>query len=115
MSVYSWPISLINKIEGACKNFIWNGNSNQRKMVMIAWKKVCQPKASGGLGIRFLICLNETDNLKLCWEFLNSNEYWATILRSKVLRQNRVICHHISSIIWSGIKVEFQKVIDNSN
>lgn len=66
IGVYSWPVSLLKLVESAYRNFIWSGNSSQRKMVTVSWKKFYQPKALGGLRIRSLTCLNEASNLKLC-------------------------------------------------
>jgi hypothetical protein len=54
----------------------------------------------GGLGLRSLISINEAANLKLCWEFLNANEDWAQILKSRVLRGQKAINHHILSSLW---------------
>lgn len=99
MSIYSWPVSLIRDIEKWLKNFIWSGDVNKRKMVIVAWKKVCASFDEGGLNIRSLICLNEATNMKLCWELLNSKEQWARILRSRVIRRNSCINYHIFSSI----------------
>jgi hypothetical protein len=80
----------------------------------VAWKKVCKPYSEGGLGIRSLLSLNEASNLKVCWELLHSQDKWAQVLRSRVMRNGSHINHHIFSSIWSGIKLEFNTVIDNS-
>lgn len=115
MSVFSWPTSLLREIEKWIKIFIWSGDINKRKLVTIAWKKVCVDTEEGGLGIRSLICLNHATNLKLCWELLNSEEQWAEVLRSRVIRGNACIQHHIYSSIWSGIKNEFNIVKENTS
>lgn len=65
-AIYSWPISLLKDMERCIKNFIWSGDTSKRKLVTVAWKKICNPYEEGGLGIRSLICLNEAFNLKLC-------------------------------------------------
>jgi hypothetical protein len=74
ISIYSWPISILKSIETWSRNFIWSGNINQKKLVTVAWKKVCAPYEEGGLGLRSLIALNEAANLKWCWELLHSLE-----------------------------------------
>jgi hypothetical protein len=51
-------------------------------MVTIGWNKLCKPLQEGVLGLRSLITLNEYANLKLCWDFRNYNNDWATILKS---------------------------------
>ncbi|XP_045794076.1 uncharacterized protein LOC123888954 [Trifolium pratense] len=68
----------------------------------------------GGLGLRSLISINEAANLKLCWEFLNTDEDWAHVLRSRVLRGQKAINHHIFSSLWSSIKSEMSVIKENS-
>jgi hypothetical protein len=114
ISIYSWPISLLKGLERWIKNFIWSGDISQRKLVTVAWKKVCRPYDQGGLGIRSVIVLNESTNLKLCWDMFTSNEHWAILLRSRVIRGVGCISHHIHSSLWSSIKSEVQTVRDNS-
>ncbi|GAU31744.1 hypothetical protein TSUD_146310 [Trifolium subterraneum] len=113
--VYTWPVSLLKTIETWSRNFIWSGDINKRKLVTVAWKYVCVPYSEGGLGLRSLISLNEDSNLKLCWDFLHSEESWAQILRNRALRNGKVIGHHISSSLWSSIKSEFSCLMENSN
>lgn len=115
MSIYSWPVSLIKDIEKWIKNFIWSGDVSKRKLITVAWEKVCSDYDEDGLGIRSLLCLNEATILKICWELLHSEEKWASLLRDRVLRTNSCVSHHIFSSIWSGIKNEYKTVMDNSN
>jgi hypothetical protein len=114
-AIYAWPVSLLKELEKWIRNFLWSGDIYTRKMVTVAWKKVCSDYVEGGLGIKSLICLNEATNLKLCWEMLQSHEQWAKLLRSRVLRGNHCITHHILSSIWSGIKNEYFTIVENSN
>lgn len=72
LSVYSWPVSLIKEIEKNIRNFIWSGDTEKRKIVTVAWHKLCKPVEEGGLGLRSLRKLNEATNLKLCWDMLHS-------------------------------------------
>ena len=114
MNVYSWPVSLLREIERWIKNFIWSGDIYKKKMVIVAWKKICSDLDEGGLGLRSLVCLNEASNLKSCWDLVHSEEQWAFVLRSRVIRDSYSIQHHVFSSIWSGIKNEYQTIIDNS-
>jgi len=66
MSIYSWPTKFLRDMERWIKNFIWSGDINQRKLITVAWKKVCVDYEEGGLGTKSLICLNEASNLKMC-------------------------------------------------
>lgn len=76
ISIYSWPKKLLKEIESWTRNFIWSGDITKRKLVTVSWKKTCKPLTEGGLGIRSLTLLNESTNLKLCWDMLNSQEDW---------------------------------------
>jgi len=114
ISIYSWPTSLLREIEKWIRNFIWSGDIQKRKMVTVAWKKVCSDLDEGGLGTKSLICLNEATNLKLCWDLLHSKEQWAIIIRSRTLRGAYCIHHHILSSIWNGIKQEFNTIKENT-
>jgi hypothetical protein len=114
ISLYSWPISLLKDIEKAIRNFIWSGDIDKRKLVTVAWKKVCRPYSQGGLNIRSLIMLNKATNLKLCWTIFTSKCSWAKLLRDRVLRGNNIFQHHIFSSIWSSVKEEFNVIMTNS-
>lgn len=115
ISIYSWPKQLLKEMETWIRNFIWSGDVAKRKLVTVSWRKTCKPILEGGLGIRSLCTLNESANLKLCWDFINSSEDWARLLRSKVLRGRRAISHHIYSSLWSSFKSEFSIIQDNCN
>lgn len=59
INTYSWSLSLLKKIDKACKNFIWTGDAQSRNIRTISWKKICQLFINGGLRIRSLKRLNE--------------------------------------------------------
>lgn len=115
MLIYSWPVSLIKEMECWMRNFIWSGDISIRKLVTVSWANVCKPFAEGGLGLRSLSKINEASDMKLCWDMLHSDENWSLVLRSRVLRKDRVIKHHISSSIWNGIKDKYSEILFNSS
>jgi len=106
LTIYSWPAALLKEIESWCRNFIWSGNVDVRKLVTVSWSKSCKSLSQGGLGLRSLTYLNEAANLKLCWELKTSNQYWAVLLRSKVFRGRKAVNYHIFSSLWSSVKNE---------
>jgi hypothetical protein len=69
MHIYSWPVSSIKDIERWIRTFIWSGDITKRKLVTVSWANVCKPVLEGGLGLRDLTKLNESSDLKLCWDF----------------------------------------------
>ncbi|GAU25788.1 hypothetical protein TSUD_222460 [Trifolium subterraneum] len=87
--IYAWPISLLKDVDRWIRNFIWIGNIDQRKLVTVAWDKVCAPTNEGGLGLRSLRHINEAANLKLCWDLFTSSSHWASLIRARVMRRNQ--------------------------
>ncbi|CAJ2637186.1 unnamed protein product [Trifolium pratense] len=114
ITTYSWPISLIKMLERYMRNFIWSGDLLVRKLVTVSWNKMCSPIDEGGLGIRSLSNLNKASNLKLFWELFNSDNQWANLLRSRVVRKNGFIKHHIYSSLWSGFKNQDHLIAQNT-
>ncbi|GAU40165.1 hypothetical protein TSUD_292700 [Trifolium subterraneum] len=110
ITIYAWPVSLIKDVEKWLRNFIWSGNVEKRKLVTVAWHKVCLPFQEGGLGLRSLSKINEAGNLKLCWELMHSNLQWAQLLKSRVFKKSKPVSYHVSSSIWSGIKHKFPDI-----
>lgn len=66
--IYAWPKSLLKHLDCCLKNFIWAGDISVRRVVTVAWKKVCAPYNEGGLAIKSLRILNEAALLKLSWQ-----------------------------------------------
>lgn len=71
--IYSWPISLLSKINGWIQNFIWSGDIHIRKLVTVAWHKVCLPFQKEGLGLRSIRKINEATIFKLSWDCITSD------------------------------------------
>ncbi|XP_058749874.1 uncharacterized protein LOC131622872 [Vicia villosa] len=113
LSVYSWPGSIIKRLEGWIRNFIWSGSIDNKKLVTVAWKSCCKKINEGGLGIISLKAYNTASNMNLCWKFLNNTQSWCTLLKARVKRNGRVIKYSIKSSIWIGIKDVHQTVLDN--
>jgi hypothetical protein len=59
-----------------------------------------------------MFSLNAATNLNLCLELVNSEEPWAVILKSRILRNDKLISHYISSIVgrvlWSVNKLNIE-------
>lgn len=47
MQTVSLPRGVCERIDRACRRFIWSGSSPQQKLNMVSWKNVCKPKATG--------------------------------------------------------------------
>jgi len=115
LSIYSWPVSLIKELEKWMRNFLWSGDITQKKLVTVAWHKTCKPLKEGGLRIRNLSNINETGNLKVCWEIVQSDLPLASFVRSRVIRNRKLINYHISSSIWSRAKHKLPIILDDTS
>ena len=57
---------------------------NDRKIHLIHWDTICQPKCNGGLGVRSIRGLNEAILLKLTWEIFRTKDlFWVKVLKNK--------------------------------
>ncbi|XP_018435427.2 uncharacterized protein LOC108807663 [Raphanus sativus] len=66
-SVFPLPKGCLDRLEQICNAFLWSGDSASARGAKIAWRTVCTPKKSGGLGLRRLLGINQVFGLKLIW------------------------------------------------
>lgn len=95
LSIYSCSGSIVKRIETWMRNFIWSGNIEKKKTIIVAWKICCKKQNEGGLGIPSLKAYNTATNLQLCWKFLNDTKCWSNLLKARVLRNGRIIKYAI--------------------
>jgi len=43
--------TVVREVKRIQKNFLWDWGSENRKIVWVAWDKICQSKDKGGLGV----------------------------------------------------------------
>lgn len=65
---------IIKKLEAWMKNFIWIGNLEKKKVVILAWKTYCKRKNEGGIGLRSLKTFNEAFNMHICWNLFQGTK-----------------------------------------
>lgn len=58
MSLFTLPASTRNRLEKLERDFLWEGNSEDRKYHLVKWDKVCDSMINGGLGIKKLKFFN---------------------------------------------------------
>ncbi|XP_042504795.1 uncharacterized protein LOC122081671 [Macadamia integrifolia] len=104
-AVYWWPDHSIKLVELWMRNFIWSGDMEVTKKIVVTWDDVCKPKQEGGLGIRRLRDVNFVCLAKLTWQIKHeessmSKFFWGHFLKA----DGSLKSGHISSSIWPGIK-----------
>ncbi|EOY02376.1 LINE-type retrotransposon LIb DNA, Insertion at the S11 site-like protein [Theobroma cacao] len=48
MQTISIPLEICKKIELLCRNFLWHGDGQSKKVHLLRWSTLCKPKAQGG-------------------------------------------------------------------
>ena len=80
LSLFTIPTHVANKIEKLQRDFLWG----DPKTHLLGWKKICMPKANGGLGIRKLTTFNKVLLGKWLWRFgVEENRLWRRVVALK--------------------------------
>lgn len=103
--IYEWPASLLKSIDIWIKNVIWSRDNFKRKLVIVAWSKVCNETMVGGLGVISVIKLiNKVAILKLGWEMVSSDSQWSKLFRARFFKHKSYIAYRIRTSIWPGLR-----------
>ena len=58
--------------------------TNERKLSLVKWNELCQPKSSGGLGLHDMRAMNDVFLMKLGWGLvIEPDSLWVRVLKSK--------------------------------
>lgn len=52
------PLGVCEKLERLMRQFLWESTDEKKKVHLVKWEQVIQPKRQGGLGIRSMHTLN---------------------------------------------------------
>jgi hypothetical protein len=64
--------------------FLWGGVGGGRKICWVKWKRVCQPRSKGGLGVRDVRLVNLSLMAKWKWRLIQEDlPLWKVVLREK--------------------------------
>ena len=86
-SLFIIPKYTISKIEQSLSSFLWSGNSGSARRAKINWESVCLPKEEGGLGLRRVKDLNDSNVMKHIWNlFYKKDSLWVAWVRRFYLR-----------------------------
>ena len=69
--------------------FWWGQRNKEKKMVWVAWEKLCTPKVEGGMGFKDLKAFNLTLLAKQGWRILtNPNSLSHKVLKAKYFAES---------------------------
>lgn len=69
MSLFRMPASIEKKLDSIRKQFLWDGNSDKKKIHLVKWQVVIEDKKKGGLGVRNLKLHNRSFLFKWLWRY----------------------------------------------
>ncbi|XP_070055311.1 uncharacterized protein [Nicotiana tomentosiformis] len=68
------PTKVIKIVEGICRSYIWSGANEITKKALLAWDRVCLPKAGGGLNITNFKLWNKVAIAKTSWDLAHKQD-----------------------------------------
>ena len=106
-SLFIIPKYTISKIEQSLSSYLWSGNSGSARRAKINWESVCLPKEEGGLGLRRVKDLNDSNVMKHIWNlFYKKDSLWVAWVRRFYLRQGSLWNAKVpTSCSWSWRKI----------
>ena len=99
MSCFLLPQGLCDDMERMMKNFWWGQRQQETKLGWVNWKRMCNPKARGGLGFRNLKAFNLAMLAEQAWRILNNlSSLVARVLKAKYFPTNNLLNAKLGSL-----------------
>ena len=107
------PIHLCEKLDKINRDFLWGSTREKKKLHLVGWNKIIQPKEEGGLGIQAARAKNVALLAKLNWRMYQENDsLWVKVILSKYCSSDRRRARDPdklpASSSWKAKKVGFQ-------
>jgi hypothetical protein len=120
-SALAAPTFILNTLRMLQRSFLWQGNKEGRKMSLVSWQKVCNPKKAGGLGLWDPTILNKVLSAKIWWRWLKRpQDLWARLWRKKytpTIPETELIRWNgqsPGSLIWNAARNNRGLIMDHS-
>lgn len=107
MTVFKFPSSFCDELRSMVSNFFWGQKNGERKIHWVAWKKMCSPKAAGGLGLRDFKLFNAALLGKQGWRILkHPDSLVAKMFKAKYFPNGDYLSSELGtnpSYVWRGL------------
>ncbi|XP_059292598.1 uncharacterized protein LOC132046072 [Lycium ferocissimum] len=97
----------LNELHRIFARFFWSNKEEDKSKHWVSWKKICMPKAEGGLGFRSFFDIYKALFAKLWWRFRTSNSLWSTFLWNKYCKKLKP-----TKVQWKGGSQVWKKMLE---
>ncbi|XP_004306074.1 PREDICTED: putative ribonuclease H protein At1g65750-like [Fragaria vesca subsp. vesca] len=87
MQTAKFPVSLCENLDKLNRNFLWGDTEIKKKVHLVNWDVVCQPKQLGDIGIKKTEDMNQAMLAKISWRMFQCDKgLWASMFAEKYLK-----------------------------
>src|SRR4051812_42616552 len=87
------PKTVLKTLTAIARKFVWNHKAPSWK-----WVDLCQPKESGGLGIRSFSQYQLAFGIRLLWQLLKSNSLWSQWMQANYYNRTDALNYNPSPL-----------------
>ncbi|XP_016491274.1 uncharacterized protein LOC107810954 [Nicotiana tabacum] len=110
--VFVLPKKVVQLIESLCKRFLWTCSVDMSRKALIAWERLCYPKAAGGLGLLDVHAWNAAAICKLLWNLCKKKDkLWVQWVHIYYVKGRRVWDSQANQASWVIRKILKAKLI----
>ena len=81
------PKEVTEKVTKLCRQFVWGGSPDSRRIPPISWSTTCLPRKYGGYGIKNMALWNLASVAKLVWAVATKKDnLWVKWVHEKYLK-----------------------------